>query len=42
MLTLILCIAVAVPGRAYGVMLGFALAGASFPSEQAAGLVDNA
>lgn len=40
--TLILSVAVAVPGRAHSVVFSFVLAGASFAPKQAAGLVNNA
>lgn len=40
--TLILSVAVAVPGSAHGVVLSFVLAGASFATKQTAGLVNNA
>lgn len=40
--TLILSVAVAVPGGAHSVMFSFVLAGASFAPKQTAGLVNNA
>lgn len=40
--TLILCVAVAIPGSAHRFMFRLALAGAAFASKKAAGLVNNA